>query len=599
MLAFGLVLLNLLELQLSLNVDVCAHLYATDFADRFEISGPPVCDFNDVCSGISRRENPYMSISCDEAFRMNIEQQTLRIDDPPIFSKISPRTHNLYLGREIEYLVSAHTVDDETVYLGLLQVEARAILSELEVISNAIIARIFVAFPRLVYSEVIDGPLLRSFTENFHSLAQLRHPPALGKIDNLTWFVMRSNWMRKLAWSVSMMMWHVAAQPIRETELHVGAMVPWLHAFLKSSFELEIVYPDQFGDYSWLLRFAAEFDPLYTTDRVWYILADSTMTHENEVFVHRHGNLTWDMVQDVFFGLPIVHDGPEIARALVTQFTKLSDLSDTADTATFNPIGISIAKIVYAIEYLWTFESVHFASLVSEPQRQKICEHLNGDTQTNVFIGPVAIGSLIRVFKPLLSLSDKAKLLASLETVAAQVPMNLQSKSHDILVPYNGSSQIDLNQFVSNLLQFDKQEFSIEVYLSITSDRPLIDTYGDMMDAFVSPQVGLFDLVDNEELFGEESRLYRLNESFSRTNPLIQIAFGRLIALIITLYNPGNVLNRYIIPPTPASSVFDTLFFGSRFIQQGVYDLYLHGSFETSFQNGQELCSALASLTST
>ena len=62
---------------------------------------------------------------------------------------------------------------------------------------------------------------------------------------------------------------------------------------------------------------------------------------------------------------------------------------------------------------------------------------------------------------------------------------------------------------------------------------------------------------------------------------------------MIKMDDPKYILNRYIRPPATDSTVFETLFFGSRYIQQGVYDIYLPGSIENIIGNGEELFSVL------
>ncbi len=575
-------------------IDVCTLLASRNVSDTFIVSGlsAPFCEYSNFCVGVNRRDIP---LSCDDAFRELVNRALVLIEEPPIVWQISEPLHHMFQEAETGYVESSMLNHNEFIYMNFDR-ETRELIDEMATITDEILERIFLSFPRLVYIEEIDGHLLRNFTEKARLLAS----PIRSDDDDITTYEMQSDWMRKYAWCISMMLWHVNIQPLDQIEINIAAIAPWLHAFLKSTFFLNIVYPDLFQGYAWLLHRAAQFDPLYTDDdRVWYILLDSTVTVQNEVVIHRHANLSWDIVEDVY-GYPLHRNGTLFVRHLVQHIRECQAAWQVDEPDRISPLVQNIHRIVYAMEYMAFYDNVDFNTVATESDIRAILDHVHADTLRDVQMSSTALETLLRVFASSLTLEDKTLLLPTLEAVTDFIPMQTCASVKEILVHYDYTG-LRLPSLVSALLELDKHDLSLRVTFRPTGIYHPSESrvLSDILDAFVSPFEQLFEVHNSsEDLLDEDANYYRLNRAhaFSDYGKRVQIAFGRIIGLFIRFGNLNGILNRYIKPPRMNASVFETLFFGSRFIQQGVYDIYLAGSFEQSFINGQELCSVLALL---
>ena len=578
--------------------DVCTFLAAIDTSGEFIVSGifPPFCEYTDICLGLRRRTRPLEPLTCEEAFIAITNRNSERINEPPIVLEVDYDTVELYLDSEELYVASSNS-SDEQVYYTSLDLSTRVQLDGIANITNLIVDRIFASHPWMVYDETVDGPMLRNLTEQAKSLAT-QIDDECETIHDLTKYVMRSDSMRAFSRAIKLIIWHVAMQPLLDTEKFIVAAAPWLHAYLKTTFYLKVIYPHFWDDYGWLLLKAVTIHPLYEPDSpVWYVLVALSVEHRE--YTLRDGSVTWETIEEIFES-PIEHDGAFFLRELVSNiegYLRTRELADDADEV--QPFSFAIGKLAYAMEYLSAFESVDFVSLAKPEELFLISKILRSTTPDYNSIGCTAMETLMRLFsRDGFDVSTLRNLLPFLASSLGQVAVRHNTPPRQIIVQYTGH-EIQQDRLLQTLLKSSKHDFlmQLEIFGVGTSEVAVPQLISDMLDVFLSPVRGWFEAdSSSDDLLDEGSIFYRINPQFAKSNPRIQIAFGRLIGLIVLLWNPDQILNRYIRPPRPDASVFETLFFGSRYIRQGFYDIYLAGSIELSCRNGQHVCAVIESV---
>jgi hypothetical protein len=582
--------------------DPCTILQATDDAS-YELmdSGtiPSYCYYNDFCWSLRKRDAPHEPISCETAFQVLTNRNSEQIQELPIVLLIDEETHDLFAENEQCY-TEAKDSSLDAMYYGGTDLSMRGLLDELASTTEQIVARIFDGFPRMIYVEAIDGPLLRNLIDIADKLSPDEEPDEdSDSINDVSKYVMRTESMRKFARAIAMMTEHVTIQPLRQTEKYIVAMAPWLHAFMKATFHLKILYPYFWNDYGWLLLRASTIHPLYDRESpIWYMLLDSRMPHE--IFTHRHDMITWEIVVDVFEDpSQVERDGEFLLRQLVANMTGYLQTQNSTETFEEHyQYSVAIRNLVYAMDYLSAFDAFDFMAITSPADLQTMEEVFGSNLGAG--IGATAVRCLLRLFMRGLSPATWKRYPPLLSKTATEnVPLRANYQAREIIVEYSGL-RISRKHLFSTLLNFTKHDFMMGfewAHMGIET-KIFPDMLGDMLDAFLSPFVGWFVMDSNGDdlldILNDESVFYRINPDFARSHPAIQVALGRLIGLILWVRNPQQILNKYIKPPRPDSTVFETLFFGSRFIQKGFNDVYIADAFTASFRNGQELCTKIA-----
>jgi hypothetical protein len=600
-----LLLSGLLVGQTVVASDVCAILASTDTLNEFARLGvfTPYCDHSDSCVGLTRHETPDEVITCDDAFIILTNRNRHRVNEPPIVTQIDDETHILYDELETEYLSSNQTTS-EARFQSQFNPNTRSLLESFATALEKVVERIFELFPRMVYQEDIDGPLLRNITHIANSLSPNDAVIAFlfGTIPRISKYVMQTDSMRKYARAIAMMMRLVSFRKIRETELLIVSMAPWLHAYFRVMFDLRIVYPHAQDEYEWLLLTASTICPLYTegSPSTWYLLLDSTV--EPQPFSPRDRSITWESVVEVFGADSAVeHDGEYLLRNLISNMTRYISLHDPEEEE-FHNCTNSIRKLVYAMEFMAEFESFDFGEIATADDFCVIEDMMNVQTSNaDEDVGLTSMEALMRLFLFGLNPYVLRDRLPRIDDATDYIPMQSNSPGAALFVYYDEVG-IRRDRLLNTLLSFTKHDFMMQVHLiAVDADFPLSDPrelVADMMDVFFSPLTGWFEAEyssdDSLDLLDDNAAYYRITPHFANSSPSNQVALGRLIGFILWIRNPGNILNKYIKPPRQDSTIFETLFFGSRYIRQGFYDIYLADSLEMSYMNGKDFCTVLA-----
>jgi hypothetical protein len=576
--------------------DVCFDLASANITGSYIVPGVarPFCGYDDVCKNLHHRVTLNKRITCNEAFEILTNRNKERFEEPPIVSLVSEDIRLTTESSEIQY----RNASNWKIALRRDLVKKNSTLLQIDHlgnITNHIVHRLSSPFPRLVYNEEVDGPMLRNFTEAARLLSrEIEFFSDPDWLDPITVCVTKAVWMRQLTWFMDSILWHAAAQPFDRTDMYIVAMAPWLHAYMKTCFYLRIFFLNFYDDYGWILRTASTIYPLYTTERVWYMLLEPTVG-DNPI-IQRNALLSWDIVEDTFYS-PLTRNGENLVRLLLSKMTEYMTHIASKRTLEIQLCRWGLRKLVFAIEYLWFFESINFSSFLTSDDVDTITKLV---THAKHYIHAATTASIMRVFDSVISAKTKIGILTPLSDFGQNVPLPAIYSTRQLVVRYV-EGILQRNELATALWKFTKRELSMYIMLQVQTEirPPWTKVFNDMMLAFVSPEFGLFTAANLTENNATVITHYKIKPMYGQAVARDHLAFGRLLGLFLRLGNPDQVLNQYIKAPRENATVFETLFFGSRIIRHGFYDVYLADSIERYFQNGQELVAALPFLSGT
>lgn len=572
--------------------DVCFDLASANITGSYIVPGVarPFCGYDDVCKNIRNRANPHVPITCNEAFESLTNKNNQRFQEPPIVSFIGPRI-GVFIALELEFVESTRETREQQ--RNKIQSDlARSLIDSLGNTTQNIVDRIFGTFPRLVYDESYDGDMLRNLTETARLLSRDITLQRTLSVHPITIFVMQTSWMRQFTMCINTMMWHVAAQFLNQTDKHIVAMAPWLHAYMKTCFYLGIFYPDLYDHFGWLLRDVSTVKPLYTSENTWYMLLSEFVG--DHLALYRNRNITWDMVEDMF-NAPVPRNGDYLLPFLVSNISEYLSLELTGNESQVDQRGMQIERLAYAMEFLFCFDSFYVgSSMLNHDDVQTIRRFLD---LNSTHMDTATMESIVRIFKPIIPLRSRMDLTMSLLKVNANIPISAAYATRDFVIVYNGR-ELMRDYLVYNLLKLTKYDFTLSIRMQIAHATPpdWETVANDMILAFLSPRVGLFQRINSTDNNGTIFTYYKMKPIYHPNVARNHLAFGRLLGILFQRLNPYQVLNRYIKPPRENATIFETLFFESRIIRHGFYDVYVADSIERDFQDGLELCTALATL---
>ena len=573
------VIFTILQTPVAVSTDACRSL-ANIQGTQYEVIGRPFCDYADKCVGITLHDSV---VSCKEAYEAVTRLTVRPISVPPIV-RIYPFLFDSDIDqeeRDYQFSVVAHNFSSCAEPLLTL-------LNQLEHVADRFASRIIEFNYRYIYEESIDGPLLRNFTQLSRDIADTGECRWFCCLPEHRKHVRYSESMRRLGRYIQHQLHYLASRPMHETELVASSMAPWLHAFLYSLHQMGILYPQFLVDYGYALQILVRYHPQYTSDDgVWYILLDSQFwfSFSNESYFKRNENSSWEDVEDLFFANNDVVP-PRNASLLLTLLAyELGLYFDDANAGDFAYIAKRIERIVYALEIIHISGEEGIDLPIDDAAMSHITSIIRYEHPHQSRVNHVTTQSLQRVFSRYLTLVEKAEILIPLPNYLPCVrEIDLD---HNFTLRYHPGTGYLLDEIVHDLLALSHDDMFLTLQLKmgwtnrteIPDARTLITQ---ILDLFLSPIADTFDPFAGDWLDD-------INDHYRD----IQIALGRFIALLMTMDCTDSIVGRYIVGKGPSSTIFETVFFNSRFVKQGFYDLFLGGTLETIFENGQEFVDAI------
>ena len=443
---------------------------------------------------------------------------------------------------------------------------------------------------RYIYEESIDGSLLRNFTQLSRDIAETSERGLFfGR------FVRNSESMRRLARYIQHQLHYLASRPMHETELVASSMAPWLHAFLYSLNQMDILYPLYWDQNGYALKILVRYHPKYTLgtgyhsgDGVWYILLDSHFASPGslESYFERNVGVLWEDVEDFF----LAHGDsipPRNASFLLQEieyeldrYLKGQTLDVVQDAST------RIERYTYALEVMHRTEKE--LDLVVDPGFMwSIVAFTRNEQRGNARENTVTVESLKRIFSPYFSPSEKVETLTLLPyylPLVRAIDLNIT-----LTLTHHTGTGFRLDEVVKDILALtnDKMFLTFDWMTREDDAAGVLDTETliyEIMDLFISPGADTFDPFAGDLLDD-------INDHYRD----IQIALGRFMGMLFSMGYVDCIVGRYIVGRGPLTTIFETVFFNSRFVRQGFYDVYLYGTLEQSFANGQEFVDAMES----
>ena len=588
--------------------DACMFLAASTAAApastpvEYEITGKPYCNYMDKCVGITSVSSGGELIPCKKAYEIISRRTAHRISVPPIVETSSVATDALICSEEQAYERS----DARAILYPPRNSTSETILTRLEQLSDQIRDRITGMHYRFLYEDEIDGPLLRNFTDAIQTIVN----PAGGSDGPLsgTYFyrtyLRTSPSYRKLARLIGHILHHVASRPMNETELIIGSVAPWVHAFTHSLFMTKVVFPGFFKNYGFILKALVTFHPRYVSDDgIWYLYLESDFqTDPLELHLYeRNERVTWDDMED-FFMLHTKTIPPRDPRLIMerleemgTEYRSGNDLEESYAAAT------QIEYLVYALEYISTYENI--TRFASPALIRLILPLVRGDHFLYLTLNPVTVESLGRIFRDVLPLEDKAWLPPQLSLFSYVPLVQTREWKRRITHRYHGRTGFHLAEIVENLMSQSRDDLFRQIEWDISTDDEDEDI--DPPDTFQAiPEI--MDLFSADLGGGNQSNTHtepdsldmcshqlQIHPSVAETKIDTQIALGRFVGILLSQNLLDVIIGTHMCAPQRNASIFETVFFNSRYVRQGFYDVYLEGSLEDTFVNGNEFLEAM------
>ena len=438
--------------------------------------------------------------------------------------------------------------------------------------------RILFNFPRLVYDEEIDGDMLREMVADAKLIS--------GFISYESSTLDNNDSISKLIWSIRIISDYLNRYAIRFQEIDdiLVNVAPFVHAFLHVAYYLPII-PDgdllKCIDYD-VLHTVVQYHPLYTNendqDGIWYIhvgLTDAIqVTLEETDDAVRY--VLYPDVEDVadYWGPQFWDpDFPEILLRTISNYTEIE--TDFRSKRSVN-------KALFTFKYM-----------ASNPQLW--CSSELGRILMNAFqhwmvssaiISQIAIQSpnlkIMRLFGHFLPPTDRLMILPAYSEACATL---LVARLHLHIIPSVWSFRDEMEQLARLdryvLSNFRVYETRITSTYAIQLEHLQFSEYlRRLLEGTFDPENGIFiPVVDSQD-----PRRYALHPDLVVSmDPQARetcVFVGRLMALILR-ENFGHILINYL--PSRATSdqtIVETIFFGSRDIWSGFYDVYHYRSLD-------------------
>ena len=527
----------------------------------------------------------------DPQFETSVSSLKAYVNVPAITHITTMQEDEFAEGGEIRIQIE-QTTDLESVFRSLVDripVDSVPFLDILAELVETHTDRVLAQFPRLVYSDDLDGTLLRNISANIQSIADTSG----SNIRHVSRVVRRITWMRKWAWTIVVLMEHITRRSgltFRESELLLVSIAPTMHAFLHALFMLEIDFPDFFLGFQNVISSVTKYHPIYTRDdTVWYIRL--TPEFRNEIYTSEPIPVFPLDVPDVEFfesqwGEEFLAEILTTPRSLVQHIHRL--LNSLILTRPFRPSRFEasalmepLALTMHTLRYLKEFSPDYYRELVlaglldSKPNRAQT--PLTRAMQIATLLHDhVTIRGIMEHFSNLI-LNDKVMLtnIVAIDNMANRL-VSISSQEIGTRLVYSTDVKETLHA-ISNCTRF---ELAGPIHLGFV---PIQDLFEVLLDNVFLHANGIFTFSHNH---------YQLTESALTRSSLV-LGIGRLFGLIVKSGNPLNMLGRYITIASPSSTVFETFFFSSETLRRGFHDVILENSIESIYQYGSQIVTAL------
>ena len=496
-----------------------------------------ICNQNGACEKLD--------VSCDVAYDRIISAQRRIVMTPPIHTLAPAPSWNLFEGDyDVEILLEAPIVAnlmfEEEIASGLSDDSTRSVLDDLDEKFNLVSDRINDKFPRIFYVDHVDGELLRSIIADIFVLDK--------SSSHLMYTIFASKSFRKFAWTVSMALDFLLNKEIgfRESEKIIISIAPYLHAFSRILFILEFDSPTLFQPPAGFLECITQFHPIYTNDDgVWYVR--QVISNRIEVprlfFVTTRGDLEM-MWSDLDYPQTLI-DPLSLLEVLRSSITVSFLLSST------NPI---FELVLTTIKFFSEFDRPTYTQLV-DAGLFRIPIDVEIFIRESPDMAEIGHSILQRLPREYPTTIDRIKTIKSASSINFRIPIKTRDQTK--IIRLNQTSLItDFLAEISNMSRFDLAG-------TLVLDPPI-----DRQTLVTELLSGMFE----SHFVGST-----LKENVTRH---VARAIGRTIGLIIIMGNPGRVLKRYI--NQDSENVFQSLFFSSREIQRGFFDVFQSFHFTTT-----------------
>ena len=531
-----------------------------------------ICRDDGNCSKIETGSSSQtVIVSCTRAFAMLMGSVHRRVTEPPIiaFRRVYAPT--------VSYTISARSRI------------SRRFFNLIEQITKRIHSR----FPRLVYVEEHDAPILRALVTMARKISGLvKMSPAI-EVN-----LYREPKIIEWKWSIQMITDYIklASVSFLETERILISVAPFVHAFLHVAYYLDIASGDELQkciDFD-VLTTIVKYHPLYTQededDGVWYIRFPKRVDLSSTL--QTLGPISFVTAPELcdleeYWG-PQVYDlnFPEtLFRSLSRYVGNMTVDPETKGwlKQTLITLKLFSEKRMVKVHWIHQIQTDAIDRLASQTLFQK---HYEGN-QSELL-------RLMMMLRERLHLTVQLRLLVPLSymnSYIARAPNVCALMRRPIL------SFEDKLECISGANKF-QLTWQLQLFRTkINSPKPyqmlpigMGNFYKTLLEDTFDPARGIFLPV---VMSADEHRRFVLNrtrdndEAFASTNRRLRVFVGRLMAL--TLREEFGAYLMDYLPKKSASdyqqTIMETIFFNSWYIRSGFYDVYHEGMLERIYKN--------------
>ena len=441
----------------------------------------------------------------------------------------------------------------------------KALEAEILAVAQGMLA----TFPRVEYSDAVQGRALRNIT---------RLARQAGGWDLATsWKLRDSAGMRLYAWTVRAMLQLGFKQP---TDSYLAGIAPFVHAFTFLQYRFRISYygilkeardlivsllliHPGYTDAPWSLRLPMKMHqnqtpgPFYSI--VSYELVDwREFLGQVEVALPDSGNVDDDIYNGLEAGLNLYTEDMD---ALYVPYNYLASETDREST--------QIASMFLAADQ----NDINVTS-ICEGYRRAV-EWVYFATRKPHILQP----AILRRCKTTINIFDRAGLLS---VYSQGVPSKARTRVW--IEPHN-----QLGSLLVRLGAMDRHTLAGQLTFSIVG-QPLNQTAVSrgIVHSWLQPLIDELFSTDLIERVVVSDGCEQYHPSPEKTTADTARAIGRLIALYLREGNPHGALDKYLRACTDEDTIAQVLFLNSTSVRRGIYDVYLPGDFELALTDGRE-----------
>ena len=156
------------------------------------------------------------------------------------------------------------------------------------------------------------------------------------------------------------------------------------------------------------------------------------------------------------------------------------------------------------------------------------------------------------------------------------------------------------DSLINQIMQLDAFELMTVAFVwYLSSSHPRRDGSSDVLHAAMLRSFFDSDMFEETEWSFDSADddsiqpVYKLRFTSSQRDRKMHTALGRFLGISLRFSNLRKFLSQFIFAPSPTASIFETIFFNSYYVRNGVYDVIPTNILEHLFSNGQQLVNAL------